>query len=67
MNIIIKNISSKDLKFLREVVKRFGFESFVLSHNEKEDTAMSYAIRSGIKSGYIAEEDVLKTLKKKRK
>ena len=67
MNIVIKNVSSKDLKFPGEIVKRLGLQSFVLPHGEMEDIAMSYAIRNSIKSGHVAEEDVLKTLKKKRK
>jgi hypothetical protein len=67
MDLVIKNITSKqDLKFLSEMAKRLGLKSSALSLEEKEEIAMGYAIRESVKTGYVAEEDIMKILKKKK-
>lgn len=65
MDIVFKNVTSKeDAKFLAELAKRLGLKSVSLSLEEKEDIAMGYAIQDGIKSGYVSEKEVMKTLRK---
>ena len=65
MDLVIKNITSKeDIKFLSELAKRLGLKSAQLSLEEKEDIALGYAIKESRKSGYVAEKDVMKLLRK---
>lgn len=65
MDLVIKNITSKqDIKFISELVKRLGLKSAPLSVDEKEEIALGYAIQEGLKSGFVPEKDVMKTLRK---
>lgn len=65
MDLVIKNITSKeDFKFLSDLAKRLGLKSATLSLDEKEDIALGYAIQEGLKSGFVPEKDVMKTLRK---
>ena len=65
MDIVIKNITSKrDIKFISELVKRLGLKSAPLSIEKKEEVAIGYAIRKGLKSGFVSEKKVRQTLYK---
>ena len=68
MELIIKNIkSSADKKLLTDLAKRLGLTSAILTSYEKQDIAFGIAIEEGLKSGYVEEEIVLNTLRKKLK
>ena len=64
MELVIKDIkSTQDLKLFTELAKRLGLKTAKLSLEEKEDIGLAIAIEKGGKSGYVAEEKVMKTLR----
>jgi hypothetical protein len=64
MDIVIKNVASKDVKFVNELAKRLGLKTAELSADKKEDIALAAIIRKGLDSGFVDGRDVLKTLRK---
>ena len=64
MDLVIKNIQSgADAKLFTELAKRLGLTTAKLSLEEKEDIGLATAIEKGRKSGYIPEENAMKTLR----
>jgi len=64
MELVIKNISNKDVKIFTELAKRLGLKTAKLSAEEKEDIGLAIAIEKGRKTGYANEENIMATLRK---
>ena len=64
MELVIKDIkSAQDIKLFTELAKRLGLRTAKLSLEEKEDIGLAIAIEKGRKTGYVAEETIMKTLR----
>ena len=65
MDLVIKNISSKeDINLFSQLAKRLHLKIAQLSLEEKEDIALGLAIEDAKSSGFVAEAEVLYTLRK---
>ncbi|MFI5163634.1 MAG: hypothetical protein ACHQHP_00125 [Bacteroidia bacterium] len=65
MDLVIKNISSKeDINLFSQLAKRLRLKISRLSLEEKEDIALGFAIEEAKSSGFVAEEEVMYTLRK---
>ena len=65
MDLVIKNISSKeDINLFSQLAKRLHLKIAQLSLEEKEDIALGMAIEEAKNSGFVAEEEVMHTLRK---
>ncbi len=64
MELVIKDIkSTQDIKLFTELAKRLGLKTAKLFLEEKEEIGLGIAIEKGRKTGYVAEETILKTLR----
>ena len=64
MELIIKGIKSvEDVRLFTGLAKRLGLKTTKLSSEEKEDIGLAIAIEKGRKTGYVAEETIMKTLR----
>jgi len=65
MELVIKDIkSAEDMKLFTGLAARLGLKTAKLTIEEKEDIGLAIAIEKGRRSGYAAENIVMKTLHK---
>ena len=61
---LLSGSSKSDFSLLIELAKKLGIKATMLTIEEKEDYALGKAIEEGRESGYVAEKEVAKKLKK---
>ena len=64
MKTILVNIPDKECEFFDQLIKRFGFTSFIISDEDKKELALSKWIGKGMKSKEVTEDVILKALKR---
>ena len=65
MDLVIKNISLKeDMNLFNQLARRLHLKTAQLSLEEKEDIALGKAIEQAKSSGFVAEEEVMYSLRK---
>lgn len=64
-SIILTPDSEKDFEFLRELLGKLGYDSYILYDEEKEDLALLKAMVKEKKGDYVSEDEILKALSKK--
>jgi|688.fasta_scaffold2741463_1 hypothetical protein len=64
MKTIIINIPNKDESLFTALVKKMGFESRIISDDEKAEIALAQWIKKGMETEDVSEDEILSTLKK---
>lgn len=62
-SLLITPKNEEELRFLKTLFKRLGYDSTELSEEELEDAGLLYAMLSEKKTNYVSEQEVMDTLK----
>ena len=63
-SIVINPKSSKELKFISELLKKLGVKSKVLSDEDTEDLGLSLLMKDVDRSDIVSEDEVMAKLKR---
>jgi hypothetical protein len=68
METLVIDINSKeDKRIFTSLAKRLHLKARILTQEEKEEIGLAIAIDEGMKSGYVDENTIMKTLAKHKK
>lgn len=62
-SIVVTPKNKEELRFLKSLLKKLGYETKELSDEELEDAGLLYSMVSEKKEDYVPEQDVLDALK----
>jgi len=62
-SIVITPKNEEDLRFLKSLFKKLGYDSKVLSEDELENAGLLYAMVSEKKENYVSEDEIIDALK----
>jgi hypothetical protein len=62
-SLVITPKNEEDLRFLKSLFKKLGYDSKELSEEELEDAGLLYAMVSEKKETYVSEDEVMDALK----
>jgi hypothetical protein len=63
--LIVSSENAEDIKFLKQVLDKMGYQSAVLPDEVMEDLGLLTAMLSEPRGEYVSEQEVLKVLDKK--
>ena len=66
-SVIIFPKAKSDLKLLKDIAKRMGFASRIITEDEKEDIALLRAMEEGKKTKLVPRSTIVKKLRKNGK
>jgi len=62
-SLVITPKNEEDLRFLKSLIKKLGYDSKELSEDELEDAGLLHAMVSEKKENYVSESEVMDALK----